>query len=325
MNWKLWLGIVVSLALLWFAFRGVDLGEVARTLATVRPGWVALVVLSLPVRFWLTAVRWQVLLRPVKRIGVHRLFGITLIGFMANNILPARIGEFVRAYAVGHSEAIPAPLAFATVVIERIFDGFTLLLFLVGGLFFLSLPGWLLWLSAASFCLYLAVLGGLLSLRWSRSRRVITGLLVWLPARLRAPAAHVLDSFCLGLDTLGDGQSLLAIGGLSLVIWIVNALGLQATFQAFALDLPLHAGFFALAILAGVLVLPSAPGYVGTFQFATKVALALFGVPEATALSLSILYHAVNYVPITLAGLVYLGAFNLTLGELKSAGEKPRE
>jgi uncharacterized protein (TIRG00374 family) len=322
MGWKLWLGIAVSLALLWLAFHGVDLGEVARTLAAVRPGWVVLVLLSLPVRFWLTAVRWQVLLGPVKSIGTHRLFGITLIGFMANNLLPARIGEFVRAYALGRSESIPAPLAFATIVLERVFDGFTLLLFLVGGLFFLRLPGWLLWLSAASFGLYLAVLGGLLSLHWSRSRQVITGLLVWLPGRLRSPAAHVLDSFCLGLDTLGDGRSLLAMAGLSLAIWAVNALGLQAAFVAFSLDLPLHAGFFVLAVLAGVLVLPSAPGYVGTFQFATKVALGLFGVPEAPALSLSILYHAVNFIPITLAGLVYLWALNLTLGELKAAGEK---
>src|SRR5262245_3441295 len=98
MRWKLWLGIAVSLVLLWFAFRGVDLDEVGRAFASVRPGWVVLVFLSLPLRFWLTAVRWQVLLPPDKPIPVHRLFGITLIGFMANNVLPARIGEFVRAY-----------------------------------------------------------------------------------------------------------------------------------------------------------------------------------------------------------------------------------
>src|SRR5262249_59175980 len=136
-----------------------------------------------------------------------------------------------------------------------------------------------------------------------------------LPGRLRAPASHMLESFCLGLDTLGDGRSLLAMAGLSLANWTVNALGLQATFAAFSLDLPLQAGFFVLAIVAGLLVLPSAPGYVGTFQFGTKVALAPFSVPEATALSLSLLYQAVNYIPITLAGLAYLGEVNLTLDE----------
>jgi uncharacterized protein (TIRG00374 family) len=322
MSWKVGLGTLVSLALLWLAVRGVHLDQVAEAFAQVRPGWLVPVLLSLLVRFWLTAVRWQVLLAPVKHVSVHRLFGATLIGFMANNVLPARIGEFVRAYAIGRTESIPAPLAFATVVIERIFDGFTLLLFLVGGLFFLSLPGLVLWLSAASFGVYVGVLAGLLSLRWPSGRRLAGHGLGWLPHRLRAPAAHLLDSFCLGLDSLGDWRALLATAGLSLAIWTVNALGLQATFLAFSLDLPLHAGFLVLAIIAGLLVLPSAPGYIGTFQWATKLGLALFFVSEATALSLSILYHALNYVPITLAGLAYLGAFNLTLGELRSVGEK---
>jgi len=322
MRWKLWLGILVSLALLWLAFRGVSLDEVQSSLAGVHVAWLVPAVASIAVRFWLTAVRWQVLLGPVKRVGMHRLLGVSLIGFMANNIFPARIGEFVRAYALGRSESVPAPLAFATIVIERVFDGFTLLLFLVGGLFFLSLPGWLLWLSAASFCLYVGVLVTLFSLRWHRGRRLLDGLLARIPDRLRSPAVHLLDSFRLGLDALGDGRALFAIVGLSLAIWVVNALGLQAMFLAFSLDLPLHAGFLALAIIAGVLILPSAPGYIGTFQFATKVALGLYGVPESTALSLSILYHAINYVPITVAGLAYLGTLNVTLGELRAAGEK---
>jgi uncharacterized protein (TIRG00374 family) len=322
-SWKLGLGILVSVGLLWLAVRGVHVDEVLQAFAQVRPVWLIPALLSLVLRFWLTAVRWQVLFGPVKRISVHRLFGATLIGFMANNVLPARIGELVRAYAIGRTEAIPAPLAFATVVIERIFDGFTLLLFLVGGLFFLELPRLILWLGAASFGLYLVVLGTLLSLRWPGGRRLVTGLIGWLPDRLRGPAAHLLDSFCLGLDTLGDWRALLTIAGLSLAVWTVNALGLQATFVAFSLDLPLHAGFLVLAIIAGLLVLPSAPGYIGTFQWATTMGMALFLVPEATAFSLSILYHAINYIPITLAGLAYLGAFNLTLGELRRAGEHP--
>lgn len=321
MRWKIWLGVAVSLALLVVAFRGVHAEELGRSLREVRVAWLVPVLISLPVRFWLTAVRWQVLLGPTKRIGIHRLFAVILIGFMANNVLPARTGEFVRAYALGRSESMPAPLAFATIVIERVFDGFTLILFLIGGLFFLRLPGWLLWLSALSFCLYLAVFGALLSLRWSRGRQFLTGLLARLPTRLRVPALHLLDSFCRGLDTLGAWRSLLATAGLSLLIWTVNALGLQAGFVAFSLDLPLHAGFLALAIVAGLLVLPSAPGYVGTFQFATKVALAPFAVPEATVLSLSIVYHAINYIPITLVGLGYLGALKLTLGELRTADQ----
>src|SRR5262249_24879447 len=119
-----------------------------------------------------------------------------------------------------------------------------------------------------------------------------------------------------------DARALGAVAALSVLIWVVNAAGLYAIFLSFSLDLPAYAAFLVLAILAVALILPSTPGYVGPFQAGTVLALGLFGVPKATALSLSILYHAVNYVPITLVGLAYLGALNLTLGELRTVGEK---
>src|SRR5207247_10595252 len=122
MRYRFALGIAVSLVLLWLAFRGVRLDDLGRSLREVRPGWLILVLASIFVRFWLTSVRWQLLLRPTKRIGVHRLFGVTMIGFMANNILPARMGEFVRAYALAKSESLATSLSLATIVVERVFD-----------------------------------------------------------------------------------------------------------------------------------------------------------------------------------------------------------
>ena len=161
MRGKVWIGVAVSAVLLWVAVRGVSLDEVLAELRRVRPLWLVPVIASIFVRFWLTAIRWQLLLRPVKRIGVHRLFAITMIGFMANNVLPARLGEFVRAYALGRAEALPPSLPFATIVIERIFDGFTLLLFLLGGLSFLRPGRTLLWAAGLTCGLYLGVLAGL--------------------------------------------------------------------------------------------------------------------------------------------------------------------
>jgi uncharacterized protein (TIRG00374 family) len=319
---RLWLGIAVSLVLLWVAFRGVPLDELGRSLRQVRPLWLVPVLVSILVRFWLTAIRWQVLLRPAKRIGTHRLFAVTLIGFMANNVLPARLGEFVRAYALGRAEALSSSLSFATIVVERVFDGFTLLLFLVAGLLFLDPQPWLLWSAAAAGALYCAALVVLLGLRRPGGAALTARLCGWLPAGLRGRVTGLLGSFTLGLQVFDDPRALLAVAGLSLLIWLINVAGIQAMFATFALDLPVHAAMLVQAIIAVAIVLPSAPGYVGTFQVATVAALALFAVPEATALSLSLVYHAVNYVPITVAGLVYLSAMNLTLGELRTAGEQ---
>lgn len=322
MNYKVWIGVVVSLALLWVAFRGVHVEDLARSLREVRLVFLLPVLLSVFVRFWLTAMRWQVLLRPTKVIGMHRLFGVTMIGFMANNVLPARMGEFVRAYALGKAEGLPIPLAFATIVVERVFDGFTLLLFLVGGLLFLRPQAWLLWSAVASFGLYLAVLATLIILRGRRGAAWLNRLVAWLPAGLQGRVAAGLASFTLGLHVLGDSRAVAAVSALSLVIWLVNVAGVQAMFEAFSLPLPVHAAFLLLAVIAVALVLPSAPGYVGTFQVGTVAGLALFSVPEATALSLSLVFHAVNYVPITLVGLAYLSAMKLTLGELRAVREK---
>lgn len=319
MRWKLWLGIAISLAFLWLAFRGVHVEELRRSLAGVRAVWLVPVLVSIGVRFWLTALRWQVLLRPIKPVGVHRLFGVTLIGFMANNVLPARMGEFVRAYALGKSESLSTSLSFATIVLERVFDGFTLLLFLVVGVLFLHPGPWIVWPAIASFVVYLGVLAGLV---WLRSGRRLGPMIAWLPARFRAPAGRLLDSFALGLDVLGDGRALAAATALSLAVWLVNVAGVYATLVAFSLDLPVYAAFFVLALVALTLALPSAPGYVGTFQVGTVLALRPFGVPEATALSVSLLYHALNYVPITAAGFAYLASMKLTLAELQAAGEK---
>ena len=101
-----------------------------------------------------------------------------------------------------------------------------------------------------------------------------------------------------------------------------NAAGVEASFRAFALDLPAYASFLLLGVIAVAIVLPSAPGYIGPFQAGTVQGLALVGVARDTALSVSIVYHLLNFVPITLVGLAYLNALNLTLGELRTAGEK---
>jgi uncharacterized protein (TIRG00374 family) len=315
-----WVGVAVSLALLAVAARGVNPGEIADAFRHLRPVWLVPTFALLFVRFWCTAVRWQVLLRRIKVISVHRLLGVTMIGFMANNILPARMGEFVRAYALAKSETLPASLAFATIVLERVFDGFTLLAFLVAGLFFRP-ERWLVWSAVASFGLYVAVLGSLL---WLRHGRGFGWALARLPLALRDRAARLLDSFALGLDVLGDGRALAIVAALSLAVWSVSAVTVWTLLAGFGLELPAHASVLVLAIVAVAVALPSAPGYVGTFQAGTVAALSLYAVPESTAFSFSILFHVIHYVPITAIGLAYLWLMNLTLSELRMAGEKGR-
>ena len=121
---------------------------------------------------------------------------------------------------------------------------------------------------------------------------------------------------------LTDVRALIGAALLSIVIWVVNAAGMEATFRAFSLELPPYASFVVLGTIAVALVLPSAPGYVGPLQAGAVQGMAMLGVMRETALSLSIVYHLANYIPITLTGLAYLSGMNLSLGELRAASHK---
>jgi len=318
------LGVLISAVALWLALRNVEGAELARSLREVRPLYLLIAfVFTVLVRFWLTALRWQVLLQPIKPIGTHRLFSVTMIGFMANNILPARMGEFVRAYALGRTESLSKSLSLATIVVERVFDGLTLLGFLAVAVFFVPFPAWVVPAAEASFALYLAVLGVMVWL-WHRpetAARWLGRLLAPFPARLQARAQEILRSFTLGLEVLTRGRHLAAVMGLSILIWLVVVAGVQLAFWALGLTLPLIAGFVLVTIVSLGVMLPSSPGFIGTFQFFTVTSLALFGVSESQGFSFSLVYHAMQYFPITGMGLAYLWWENLSLREAQTSAE----
>lgn len=324
MKGRFLLGVAISAVALWLALRNVEGAELVRSLREVQPLYLLVAfVFTVLVRFWLTALRWQVLLHPIKPIGTHRLFSVTMIGFMANNVLPARMGEFVRAYALGRTESLSKSLSLATIVIERVFDGLTLLGFLAVAVFFVPFPAWVVSAAEASLALYLVVLAVMVGL-WARpavAARWLGRVLAPFPLRLQARAQEILRSFTLGLEVLTRGRHLAVVVGLSLLIWLVVVIGVQLAFLALKLTLPLTAGVTLVAIVSLGVMLPSSPGFVGTFQFFTVTSLALFEVPESQGFSFSLIYHAMQYFPITAMGLAYLWWENLSLRDVQTSAE----
>ena len=139
-NWKSWIGFVISMGILYLAFRRIDLQLLLKSLQGANYLYLFPIVVIIFVNMALRALRWGYLLRPIKKIGFLNLFASILIGFMANNVLPVRMGEFVRAYIIGRSERIRKSASFATVMVERLFDGLTVLGLLVVVLTFIHLP-----------------------------------------------------------------------------------------------------------------------------------------------------------------------------------------
>lgn len=326
MKAKFWLGIIISIIFLYLFFRKVDFHGLWDALREVNYLYLIPVLLFNSLGFIIRAERWKYLLNPVKRIGIMSLFSATIIGFAANNLLPARLGEIVRAYVIGRKENISKSSAFATIVVERFFDGLMVILFIFFLLTFFPFSegdtrGRL---RGAGIILSLTFIGGilfmvLLKYQTARIIKSIDRFLSPLPERFSEKVLDILRSFSDGLGVIRHGRSIVLIFIYSLIIWILSIIAIYSLLPAFAIKgLPLVASMFILVAVSFGVAIPSAPGYVGTFHFACAAGLILLGVDSNVAKSFALVLWAISVIPITLSGLYLLWRDNLSLKEIET-------
>ena len=330
-----WIGLLISAAFLFLAFRKSDWDQI---LDAARQADYLLILASLGfyfLSFWLRAVRWRYFLMPVGRPGLSSLFGAIMIGFMSLNVLPFRLGEFIRAYVLGRREKIPAEGVFATIIIERIFDGFTLLLLLIASLLlnpFTLDPQVKAWIRA--FCylavaIYLAALFFLILVKLKTDLIIRLSEFVFKPIpKLQALAGKMIRSFSTGLAFMNSSKLFIICAFYSILVWVTMAAYYWISLFAFklpeggtlgALAGPWGATFLLGAIALGVMI-PSSPGFVGAFEWACITALAALGADRPTAESYSIAIHASQFIPITLVGIIYLYVQNFSFREIRAGG-----
>jgi uncharacterized protein (TIRG00374 family) len=323
---RLLAGVGVSIGLFVYLLHSVDLAQLGRQLALTQWWWVVAGVTVGPLGLWARAMRWRYLFP--QNSEPPGLVAANMIGYMANNILPLRAGELVRIYVAARRRAGPAPgslgssvwLIGATVVIERVLDSLTLVLFLAVLVFFIPVPRAFEYAAAlilvadalaAALLVALAVAPDL-------SRRLVVRVCRRWPA-LERRATAVLETFRRGLEgvkTPAHVGPLLAWTGLT---WALPVFGAWALLRAVHLDLSLLAGWTVLTFVGFGISIPSAPGYIGVWHAAAVLALSMFGVSQATAVGYAILYHASQIVPITVVGWLFLVREHMTLGEATRA------
>lgn len=322
-----WVGLVVSAVCLWWALRGTDWNAVRETLAQANP-WLLLAVAagSLVVGVWLRGLRWRLFLPPGAAAPARELVTATGIGLMANNVLPVRIGEFVRPWVLGRRTSVPATTAFGSLLVERLFDACVLLGVLVAAVLLLDLPTWMTrgaWVAAALFVALLAgstaflfAPGPFFRLVHAVGRRV-------LPARWEHELEGALDRFHAGFVLLRDPRRAVVALAATALLWAANGalfwLGLAAFGEG---GVGFGGALFVQSIAAVGVSLPSSPGFVGTFQASVKAALGILGVGEDVAVSYAIAFHVAQYVPVTLAGFALLARANLGLREIGRSEEQ---
>ncbi len=307
-----YIGFLVSFAFIALALKRI---EWAQTLAAFRQAdyrLAAVAVLSTTLSYVLRTIRWGWILRPVGVFPFSRLYPPLIIGFAVNNILPGRLGEFARAYLLSRKEEVSGSLAFATVAMERVLDGLTIVgaLALVG--LFWPLPAWgrrLAWASGALFASAMAFLAVLLA---ARAKALALAEIVTrpLPERWRERLLGMLDSFAEGLDVLRSPGVLAVVAGLSVAVWSVEAVTYWSVITAFHVQLAgvglLWETLFLLSVVNLGVMIPAAPGGVGPFQAAAILALGAFGFSEEVALGVSLVAHFIQYAIVTGVGLLCL-------------------
>ena len=325
------IGIAVSALALWFSMRDVDPAAVWRVLRHANYLGFAGAVGTTLIAFWLRALRWRSLISSPRRLALSGLFSATMIGFMANNILPLRLGEFVRPWALSRREGFSKSMLFATIVVERVVDMISLLVIL--GIALLIHPisesteaGRMTRAGAGVLvmaCVGLTLFVVVLERRPRLAHDVIARLSSPLPEKFRERVATLLTQFVDGLGLFRDLPRLLWVLLLSFVMFAVVVLGLQASLWALAIHLPWHAGLIMLVITAIGIMVPAAPGYIGTMNMACIAGLAVFQIGKATAVPFSWFYWASQWAPVTLVGLICLQREGLSLRSLGQAREGP--
>jgi glycosyltransferase 2 family protein len=252
------------------------------------------------------AVRWRRLLLPVAAIPSRRLFPVVVIGYMANDVLPARLGEVVRCYVLRRREGVPTSTGLGTVLLERVMDGVTMLAFMALALPFLPFSAALYRLlvgAAAVFGAAVAVLV-LLATRPGLAARVAEATTRFLPAGPRGRLRGFALAFFGGLAALGGAGATLRIFALSCAAWLLEAGVYSLLMLAFPMAPSLPLALLTVAVVSLGTILPSSPGFVGVYDFPGRSVLAQFGVPAA-ALADVLVVHAALVLPVTLLGFWY--------------------
>ena len=313
-------GLLLSAAAVWIVLQAVDLEEAAAILGRAAPLPVVAILGVIALQLALRATRWSHLLPASPRIPPTRLLPPLLIGYLGNTALPARLGEPMRAVVVARRERVGTTEALGSVLLERIVDVATLAMVAFAAAVLVGSPAWTaqaLGIAAAAGLAGVALLGTI-------------GIepAIRLADRLGLPRRPALRGLAVRFAATMGGRSrrraILLAAAISIAAWLLDA----ATFWLAGRAVGAELTYAGAALIAGVTVLgtaiPSAPGYVGTFELAAITVAGLLGVPATEALAMAVVAHVVTVLPLALGGAVSLAVLGLGMGEIARSAEAGR-
>lgn len=308
-HWKFWLGVAISVFFLWIALRGLDLEHFWETIQHANYWWVipgvAIYGIAVLIRTW----RWHYLLRHIKPIPPMRLFPIVVIGYMGNNVYPLRAGEVLRSYVLKRKEQVSMSASLTTAILERLFDGLVMLLFVFMTLPFAPIPPAYQAMVVGFSALFgvMLLIFFLLAAHPERLRRYYRRIVDWIIPTILRPYVHSLfDHIIEGLQSLRSPRDMVYIFLSSTLIWLTETTKYWFVMHAFPMDVSFWVLMLMTAVVNLFTTIPSAPGYVGTFDAPGIAVLKQFGVSHAVATSYTLVLHVALWLPVTLLGAYYM-------------------
>jgi hypothetical protein len=313
-------GLLVSIAALWVVIHSVDLGKCVDVVSHADPLPLIACLAVIAAQVTLRSVRWKLLL-PAPRHGgslrVRSIVGPLLVGYLGNAVLPARLGEPIRAFLIARREDLDAAEAFGSVVLERVVDTATLAVVAFVAAIAVHAPGWIIQATGLAALIGVGVTAALVVIGPTPLVRIARKIVARLPIAARVePLMDRLDDFARGIDKPSRSGAIVFAALISAVCWMLDA----TTFWLVARSIGAPVDPASALLIAAVTVLgtalPSAPGYVGTFDLAAATTAQALGVAAAPALALAVLAHAITVLPTAGGGAVSLLAMNARLGRL---------
>ncbi len=327
---RFWIGIVITIVFLYLVFRQVEFHSLAQALMHAEYWWLIPALIVYLIGYLLRAIRWRYLMNSLKVMKWQDLFPPLVLGFMVNNVFPARAGEFVRAYIVGKREGISKSSVFATVIMQRAYDGLVMVLFAGLVLYFFKLPrtqanaefvdmvNLVVNLTTALFVFMFIFLFAVIT--WKELAVKLSGKITqFLPEAWRRPMDRMVHSFIKGFSVLKSRKDSLLAFCFSVLAWSGESAAYYFILRAFGLDFPVYVAIMLMAVVNLGIMIPSSPGYIGPFEFFGVGTLMLFNIEKSLALPCILVIHAMIWLPITLWGFYYMWTMKLSFREMEAA------
>ena len=318
---KVIIGILFSVGGLYLAFRQMDFGSLITVLRSV--DWILILIAVVVMIFsvWVRALRWRIILSPIKDVKTHPLFAAAMIGYFGNSVLPLRLGEFLRAYAINRNErSVTSSTAFGTIVVERVVDMLGIMILILVLFSSYDIPQWLTnsGLSLSAVVIIVSVVLFWISAShhdWVEKMENIAFLQHGVGNRLK----QMFHSFVGGLVTLRRIRQPVSLVLYSVSLWLMYWGIAWLSARSIGVDLSwLQLGILMISVTM-VIALPSAPGFIGTYHAGAVVVLVeVFSVAQAPAQAYAIINHAVGFVPLVVVGAYYFLKSSLNLSDVKS-------